>query len=233
METAQQRSEVSRLSGARHPLRQLAISLGVAYLASWIVGVSFGFLVESTTNWAHGAEWERATLSWFHARPLPSWLDQLMLAMPYFGTNLTILPAMLIICPILWKRFNQPVIAAHLLILSIGSLSLNPTMKHLLNRPRPDMYPLRGMWTWASYPSGHVILTPALYLTLSCMLYARYKWTWPFFVTALLVALTAYSRLYLQVHWPTDLVGGVLIGLTWFALTWAAFAKYRKRTGGQ
>ncbi|MEP6999767.1 MAG: hypothetical protein ABI969_04775 [bacterium] len=140
------------------------------YLAAWAVGVAFGFGLSRTSSWAAGAEWEQQSLRWAHEHHLPSLLDGLMLAMPYFGTNLTMLPLILVVGLVLWRKYDQPLIAIQLLVISIGSLSLNPTMKYLLNRPRPAMYPPRGMWTWASYPSGHLILTTALYFSVSMLL---------------------------------------------------------------
>ena len=218
------------LPPARHPRRQLAIDVGLGYLAAWVVGVLFGLALKQTSGWTNGAGWEREVLAWFHEHPLPFWLDRVMLAAPYFGTNLTILPLMIVVGLVLWRKFDQPLIAVHLLIVSIGSLSLNPAMKYLLDRPRPALYPLRGMWTWASYPSGHVILTPALYFTLSLMLQRHFGWRWPFLVSALIIFVTAYSRLYLSVHWPTDLVGGLLIGFTWLIGSWRGFSRYRIAT---
>ena len=209
-----------------HPRRRLIIGVALGYFAAWGVGVAFGLLVQRTGTWKGGAAWERALLTWFHHHPLPRALDLLMLAAPYAGTNLTILPIMIVAGLVLWRKFHRQDIAIHLLTVSIGSLSLNPSMKYLLGRPRPDLYPLRGLWTWASYPSGHVILTPALYFTLSLMLYRAFRWRWPFAVTVLIILTTAYSRLYLQVHWPTDLVGGLLIGFTWLLTSWRAFHGY-------
>ena len=194
----------------------------VAYVSAWGLGIGFGFLLRALGIWG-GADWERATLRWFHDRPLPHWLDAMMLAAPLFGTNLTVLPAMLIVGWWLWKERREPVLGAHLLVVAVGSLSLNPTMKYLLDRDRPSLYPLRGMYNWASYPSGHAILTVALYFTLALMLKRARGWWWPFAVAPLVVFLTCYSRLYLSVHWPTDLLGGLLIGIVWLFGTWYAF----------
>jgi undecaprenyl-diphosphatase len=153
-----------------------------------------------------------------------------MLAVPYVGTNLTILPLMLVVGLVLWRRYRRADLAIHLLTVSIASLSLNPSMKYLLGRPRPALYPLRGLWTWASYPSGHLILVPALYFTTSLMLLRAYGWRWPFVVTALIIVVTGFSRLYLQVHWPTDLIGGLLIGFTWLFTSWQAFHQHHLAT---
>ena len=165
-------------------------------------------------------------LRWFHAHPLPGWLDRVILAMPLIGTNLTILPAMLIVGWWLWKRRQMPWIGAHLLVVSIGSLSLNPTMKRLLDRDRPALFPLRGMYNWASYPSGHAILTTALYFTIALLLQRERGWRWPFLVAPVIVFLTCYSRLYLAVHWPTDIIGGLLIGIVWLVGTWTGFNRH-------
>ena len=161
-------------------------------------------------------------LRWFHM-PLPGWLDRVMLEMPLTGTNLTILPATIAIGWWLWKRRHKGLVAIQLLVVAVGSLSLNPTMKYLLDRDRPSLFPLRGMYNWASYPSGHAILTVALYFTLALMLRRARGWRWPFVIAPLIVLLTCYSRLYLSVHWPTDLIGGVLIGVVWLLGTWYAF----------
>ena len=212
-------------AGAGHARRRLVLQIGAAYLAAWLVGIGFGLLVRATSAWNEGAPWERSLLRWFHVQ-LPGWLDALVLQVPLTGTNLTILPAVILLGWWLWKRVHRPLIAIQMLVVCVGSLSLNPTMKYLLDRDRPDLFPRRGMYNWASYPSGHAILTVALYFTVALLLYRARGWRWPFAVAALVFLANAYSRLYLAVHWPTDIVGGLLIGLVWLIGTWIAFARY-------
>ena len=204
----------------------------IGYAITWLVGYGYGLGLSHTSAW-RGAPWERHLLTWFHAQALPGWVDALMLYMPYAGTNLTILPIVLLLGLWLWKAREMVLTAVHLLVVSIGSLSLNPTMKYLLDRPRPDLFPLRGLYNWASYPSGHAILTVALYFTVAMQLRLRKGWHWPFAVAPLIVLLTCYSRLYLAVHWPTDVLGGLLIGLTWLAGSWIAFTRYVRATRGE
>jgi undecaprenyl-diphosphatase len=108
----------------------------------------------------------------------------------------------------------------------LGSLLLNALLKDVFDRPRPDLWPRRGQYQWAAYPSGHAIVGIAVYFTITRVLYRELRWRWPFVVAVALLAVSLYSRLYLGVHWPTDVIGGLLLGVVWLMAVQIAFAPF-------
>jgi membrane-associated phospholipid phosphatase len=59
--------------------------------------------------------------------------------------------------------------------------------------------------------------------TIALMLYHERGWWWPVVVAACVLVLNLYSRVYLGVHWPTDILGGLLLGVLWLVATQYAF----------
>lgn len=162
-------------------------------------------------------------------RTVPVAFDWAMLALPWLGTNLTVLPIIVVFALWLWRWRQRGELAVQLVIVSLGSLIMNAVLKDVFNRPRPALWEHRGQFAWASYPSGHAIVCTAVYFTIALMLYRERAWRWPFVVAGTLAVIVLYSRLYLGVHWPTDVLGGLLIGIVWLGSTQYAFAPFRRR----
>ncbi|MCG8107219.1 MAG: bifunctional DedA family/phosphatase PAP2 family protein [Candidatus Thiodiazotropha endolucinida] len=100
-------------------------------------------------------------------------------------------------------------------------------LKYGLQIPRPESAPATlGPW---SFPSAHVLRTITLYGFLSIMV-ARglsHDWRWlPYSIAAALVGAVALSRLYLGVHWLSDVLGSITLGLAWIALLGIAYARH-------
>lgn len=213
-----------------HHAWRRAIVLSVAGLfASGLVGAAFALWVQSSGDWRTGLSWERALLLDIdHSVPVA--FDWLMLGLPWTGTNLTLMPILSAFSLWLWRRKRRGELALHLMTVTTGSLILNAALKALFDRPRPDLWPHRGQYQWASYPSGHAIVGVSVIFTLALMLYRERRWWWPFVVVACVLVLNLYSRLYLGVHWPTDILGGLVVGVVWLAVTQYAFRRLERDT---
>ena len=210
----------------RHPWRRALIVSVAGLLVSTGVGVVYALRLESAGDWRIGLPWER-TLMLAIDRTMPSAFDWLMLGLPWLGTNLTLLPIITLFSLWLWRRKARGELALQLIIVSLGSLIMNAALKHAFGRPRPDLWEHRGQYAWSSYPSGHAIVCVSVFFTVALMLFRERGWRWPFAALTTLMVVVLYSRLYLGVHWPTDVIGGLLIGLVWLAATEHAFAPFR------
>jgi len=108
----------------------------------------------------------------------------------------------------------------------ISGWFMSTLLKMMFNRPRPDLVPHEAYFSSASFPSGHSMLSAVTYLTLGALLarsHQRRRIKAFFLLSAgLLTFLVGVSRVYLGVHWPTDVLAGWTAGATWAILCWLA-----------
>ena len=111
---------------------------------------------------------------------------------------------------------------AILLVVSLaGAAVLDTTLKLAFHRPRPQPFfnlPAPGDY---AFPSGHAMVSLCFYITLAWIVSARLATRWSrvavWTAAALLTGLIGLSRIYLGVHYPTDVIGGYAAGLVWMA----------------
>lgn len=108
----------------------------------------------------------------------------------------------------------------------VGGVMLSNLLKWGFARPRPDLVPHGAIVYTQSFPSGHAMLSAVVYLTLGALLartQARVRVKiYLLAIAALLTAIVGISRLYLGVHWPTDVLAGWTIGAAWALICWLA-----------
>lgn len=105
-----------------------------------------------------------------------------------------------------------------------GGLLASMILKDLFQRPRPDIVPHVAYVSTTSFPSGHSMLSAVTYLTLGALLarsQSRKRLKAFFLLLAgLLTFLVGLSRVYLGVHWPTDVLAGWIAGASWAICCW-------------
>lgn len=117
---------------------------------------------------------------------------------------------------------------------TLGGLLISTLLKHLIDRARPDLVPHLSHVYTSSFPSGHSMLSAVVYLTLGALLtrLASERRVKLYFLAAalLLTFLVGVSRVYMGVHYPTDVLAGWTAGLVWALLCWLV-ARYLQRRG--
>ena len=113
---------------------------------------------------------------------------------------------------------------ALVLFATLGAIALNLFLKAYFDRPRPIVVPHLDYVRTQAFPSGHAMLSAVVYLTLGVILGSAAKKrrlkAYLLIVAFSLAALVGLSRIYLGVHYPTDVLAGWAIGLAWATLCW-------------
>lgn len=156
-----------------------------------------------------------------------------MLAFTFLGTHKFLIPANLLLIAYFlfvqkhkWYAIKVPAIA-------LSSLALMFALKHLFHRQRPGV-PLVFKAEGLSFPSGHALFSITFYGLLIYLLYhsqlaPALKWTL-IGLLLILIPLIGFSRVYLRVHYATDVIAGFCVGIAWLVITIWVLNKLESRS---
>lgn len=201
-------------------------------------GLLLGLGLLALLGWLCREVWEQRSfrfdttlLLWLHAGAHPL-LDRLMLSLTRLGDPGMVLPVVLAALGwFLWR--GQRAEALMLLVASAGALALNVGMKLQYARPRPALWPPLIRETSYGFPSGHALGSLVIYGYLAVLFGLRYpsQARRIHLVATLLILLIGLSRLYLGVHYPTDVLAGYAVGVLWLVICVAGLKRMRRRRG--
>ena len=159
--------------------------------------------------------------------------------MPEAARDVTSLGSVIVICLLAgayvgYLLLNGQRRSAILLLVSLlGGLALNNLLKALFDRPRPDLTLVSLRVFSSSFPSGHAALSCVAYLTMAALIprnaqaepVRRYMMT----AAIVLVLLIGMTRIYLGVHYPSDVLAGWCVGGAWVLTCWQAAKEIERR----
>jgi undecaprenyl-diphosphatase len=162
-------------------------------------------------------QFDVAVLEWIGKRHTP-FLTSLMTEVTPLGTGAVVLVMIGVTAAFLWQTEHKH--SARLLLASTGgSILLNNALKLWFDRPRPTVFEWETHAMSSSFPSGHAMSATVVYGTVAYLLARLQKHRWARALTltsaVVMIALICTTRLYLGVHYPSDVLGGIVIGLAW------------------
>lgn len=161
-----------------------------------------------------GLPWDVSILTTIHDTAQAQ-LDMIALTMTQFGTRWGVFPlsAILIVMMFFWKRWRSLI---YLLITLPGAMIINRTVKEFLHRLRPHLwestFPPEPEF---AFPSGHAMASMTFVASLVVLTWGSRWCGWVVTFGSVFVAAIAWTRLYLGVHYPSDIVAGWMVSIAW------------------
>jgi len=205
----------------------LLCNAAVFLFACWV----FGFVADEVREQEH-LQWEKQVMLALRTgeppHPIgPHWLAEVARDVTGLG-SVAVLSFFVLLVTAFLLFTRRRVAALILLAASFGGLAINHTLKSAFSRARPDeSLRLIEIESW-SFPSGHAMSSATIYLTLAVLLTRlverRREKTLIVGAALVISALVGVSRVFLGVHYPSDVVAGWAAGVAWAQVCW--FASY-------
>lgn len=163
----------------------------------------------------------------------PKWVEEMMRDITALGGVGILL--FMTFCVLIYLLMDGYKKAALVLLIGIATgMLVSFSLKYGFTRPRPDLVPHGSFVYTSSFPSGHAMMSALVYFSLAGLLsqlpFKQSVKRYFFFIAFLLTVSIGISRVYLGVHWPTDIIAGWMTGSGWALLTYFV-ARYLKSIG--
>lgn len=197
-----------------------------AFIVFAIAAISFSMIAYQVRQGVT-LPFDRAVLWWIHTH-VSSHIAHFVIILTDIGGPAGTVLLTGSVTVLLWLRRRK--YAALVLAAAVGGAAvLNLILKYLFERTRPDLWTRLVQESSFSFPSGHAMASSALALA-AVVIFWRTKWRW--WVLACGVVYTfviGFTRLYLGVHYPTDIIGGWVVSAGWVTVVVVIISTYLER----
>ena len=210
------------------PADRLGLRLGVGAAILVVAAWLFGAIAEDVVTGARITQIDVALAGWLHRHATPAVTRWMMLVTDLHSTIAVACYAGLAGAVLAWRRCWRWLTTTALVV--GGGLALNVAMKLAFRRGRPSFDdPLLTLPTY-SFPSGHVLASTLLYGLVVAWVFARTQSVAARLVAVVAalaaVALVAFTRMYLGVHYLSDVAAAFFEGIAWLALCLIAIDRF-------
>jgi len=208
----------------------LTVGVALAVAGAW----AFGAVLEEVLGGGELALFDRSVLR-FLIRHREPYLDRAMIRITFLGSTPFVAGVLALGAIVAYARTKQSRWPAFLAATMVGGLALDDLAKALVGRPRPNLLPLVDA-QGSSFPSGHATAAAALFGALAFVFTRGIRWHTAVQIWAAAVfcaVVVGLTRVYLGVHWPSDVLAGLALGGFWTATAATATAAWPRSQGGQ
>jgi len=173
----------------------------------------FGELAEDVWEHQGGFPWDVPILLAIHATAQPQ-LDEIAVTLTKFGVFWGVFPVAIVTSLILLMKRRWHALA-YLVTTLVGSLVINRAAKVLLHRVRPHLWHSPAPEVDYGFPSGHAMSSMTLVVALVILAWqTQWRW-WVIVAGGVFVITIGWTRLYLGVHYPSDVLAGWTVSISW------------------
>ncbi|MBK5484518.1 phosphatase PAP2 family protein [Peribacillus sp. TH16] len=208
---------------------KLKFQLSIAFVLSVIFLIGFSIMAFTISAYEF-LNFDRAVISFVQGLESP-FLTTIMKVFTFIGSSSSIIILSLLVLFYLYKVLKHRLELVLFSAVVVGSTLLNLILKLFFQRARPDLHRLIEIGGY-SFPSGHAMNAFTLYGILTFLLWRHISTMWGrtllILFSVMMILTIGISRIYLGVHYPSDIIGGYLGSGCWLAISIWVFQKYKE-----
>ncbi|MDN4606637.1 phosphatase PAP2 family protein [Sporosarcina highlanderae] len=160
------------------------------------------------------------------------YLTPIMKGFSFIGSTKVVMFLIIAVTALLFWVFRARTSAYFFFFATVGTGALNQTLKHIFKRERPEFHRIAEAVGY-SFPSGHTMMAFSLYAMAVILLWRQIRTTSGKIAllafAIFMFGMIALSRIYLGVHYPSDIAGGIVVSAFWVVFTVFIFDNYQQR----
>lgn len=211
-------------------MRELSLRLFTAFILVIGLAIAFGYIVTAISNKSI-ANFDTSIITYVQGLESP-WLTTIMKVFTWSGSSLFIAPLALITFFFLYFVKHHRYQATLFIVVILGTPLINGILKVYFKRDRPEIYRIMDA-NGFSFPSGHTMMAFSTYAIIAYIVWRNIQIALTHvllvLIAAFMIIMIGTSRIYLGVHYPSDVLGGIAASALWVTVAISVYAYFQHK----